>query len=189
MDRNKVRILNCHVFIDANAGILKYILFLKKNFNIFMQRFHMNNNNLTEIYGTTFGVAQFSWPPKFIQQWSGTSPHTLHSGGYGKASVRWNKRFSFGCCSGQIKHKRFAFSERNGTWFIRTCNLCILHRPKTTAHLFLRCNFAKACWATIGIQIVTTWNISLTFNRMRQHLGVPFFMEIIYLDNQEWLDF
>jgi hypothetical protein len=27
-----------------------------------------------------------------------------------------------------------------------TCDLCTLQRPETSAHLFLHCNFAKACW-------------------------------------------
>jgi hypothetical protein len=36
-----------------------------------------------------------------------------------------------------------------------TCDLCILQRPETGAHLFLRCNFAKACWNSIGVTLQT----------------------------------
>jgi hypothetical protein len=37
-----------------------------------------------------------------------------------------------------------------------TCDLCILQRLETSAHLFLRCNFAKACWASIGVTVSTS---------------------------------
>jgi hypothetical protein len=32
-----------------------------------------------------------------------------------------------------------------------TCENCILKRPETTYHLFLRCNFAKMCWTSIRV--------------------------------------
>jgi hypothetical protein len=32
-----------------------------------------------------------------------------------------------------------------------TCENCIFQREETLALLFLRCNFAKTCWATIGV--------------------------------------
>jgi hypothetical protein len=34
------------------------------------------------------------------------------------------------------------------------CEMCILQVPETSVHLLLRCNFAKACWASIGVQYV-----------------------------------
>ena len=62
-----------------------------------------------------------------------------------------------------------------------TCELCILQRPESSEHLLLRCNFAKACWSTIGV----TYNPSRTalqiFRRIKQQLRVPFAMEIIIL--------
>jgi hypothetical protein len=62
-----------------------------------------------------------------------------------------------------------------------TCDMCILQRLETAAHLFLRCNFAKACWASIGISVATTRPVPQIINRIRINLGVPFFMEIIIL--------
>jgi hypothetical protein len=62
-----------------------------------------------------------------------------------------------------------------------TCDLCILQRPETSAHLFLRCNFAKACWASIGVTVSTSTSVMRIFNRIRRRLQVPFFMEIIIL--------
>nr|TKW01124.1 hypothetical protein SEVIR_8G157900v2 [Setaria viridis] len=62
-----------------------------------------------------------------------------------------------------------------------TCELCILQRLETTSHLFLRCNFAKACWASIGVTVPTTRSILQPMSRFRQQLGVPFFMEAIIL--------
>jgi hypothetical protein len=62
-----------------------------------------------------------------------------------------------------------------------TCDLCILQRLETSAHLFLRCNFAKACWASIGATVSTSTSTLRIFNRIRRKLRVPFFMEIIIL--------
>ncbi|RCV21089.1 hypothetical protein SETIT_4G109500v2 [Setaria italica] len=62
-----------------------------------------------------------------------------------------------------------------------TYDMCILQRPETSAHLFLRCNFTKACWASIGISVVTTISVLQIFSRIKQQPGVPFFMEIIIL--------
>ncbi|KAF8666078.1 hypothetical protein HU200_053787 [Digitaria exilis] len=31
------------------------------------------------------------------------------------------------------------------------CELCILQQPETSRHPFLRCNFAKARWQSIGM--------------------------------------
>jgi hypothetical protein len=62
-----------------------------------------------------------------------------------------------------------------------TCEMCILQRPETCAHLILRCNFAKACWASIGVSVATSTSTAQILNRMRRRLQVPFFMEIIIL--------
>lgn len=62
-----------------------------------------------------------------------------------------------------------------------TCDLCILQRTETTAHRFLRCNFARSCWQLIGIQFNSTRNIAQMISKIRRHLQVPFFMDIIIL--------
>jgi hypothetical protein len=59
--------------------------------------------------------------------------------------------------------------------------MCILQRLETSAHLFLRCNFAKACWASLGITVITTRPILQIINHIKRDLRVPFFMEIIIL--------
>jgi hypothetical protein len=61
------------------------------------------------------------------------------------------------------------------------CELCILQRPETTNHLFLRCNFAKACWDSIGVTAVTSRHMPRAFRAIKDKLAVPFFMEIIIL--------
>nr|TKW34016.1 hypothetical protein SEVIR_2G277400v2 [Setaria viridis] len=62
-----------------------------------------------------------------------------------------------------------------------TCELCILQIRETVAHLFLRCNFARACWSSIGVSFVATREPLLIFKHIRKKLNVPFFMEVIFL--------
>jgi hypothetical protein len=62
-----------------------------------------------------------------------------------------------------------------------TCDLCILQKLETTAHLILICNFAKACWQSIGVTFISTRSMPHIFNRIRRKLGVSFFMDIIIL--------
>jgi hypothetical protein len=62
-----------------------------------------------------------------------------------------------------------------------TCDMCILQRLETCAHLLLRCSFAKACWISIGVTVAMSTSVPQIFNRIRRQLGVPFFMEIIIL--------
>lgn len=61
------------------------------------------------------------------------------------------------------------------------CELCILQRLETVTHLFLRCNFAKACWASIGVSVITSRPLVHIINLIRSKLAVPFFMEITIL--------
>nr|TKW10249.1 hypothetical protein SEVIR_6G149700v2 [Setaria viridis] len=62
-----------------------------------------------------------------------------------------------------------------------TCEMCILQKRETTAHLFLRCNFAKACWRSVGITYPCTRSATSIFNTIRRQIQLPFFMEIIIL--------
>lgn len=61
------------------------------------------------------------------------------------------------------------------------CELCILQRPETSVHLLLRCNFAKACGASIGVYYNSSRPVFEIFRRIKLQLGVSFFMEIIIL--------
>lgn len=51
----------------------------------------------------------------------------------------------------------------------------------STRDLFLRCNFAKACWASIGVSVITSRPLVHIINLIRSKLAVPFFMEITIL--------
>jgi hypothetical protein len=62
-----------------------------------------------------------------------------------------------------------------------TCEMCILQRPETSVHLILRCNFTKACWASIGVSVATSTSTAQILYRIRRRLQVPFFMEVIIL--------
>lgn len=62
-----------------------------------------------------------------------------------------------------------------------TCDLCILQRLETSAHLLLRCNFAKACWQSIGITFTSTRSVMQIFRGIRRRLNVSFALEIIVL--------
>jgi hypothetical protein len=66
-------------------------------------------------------------------------------------------------CKCQMKHKVFFWlllKDRLSTRDLLrrkdmnldsfTCDLCILQRLESGAHLFLRCNFARACWNSLG---------------------------------------
>jgi hypothetical protein len=94
----------------------------------------------------------------------------------------------------QLKHKVFFWlflidrlstrdilQRKNMVLESYTCDMCILQRLETAAHLFLRCNFAKACWASIGISVATSRPVPQILIRIKRNLGVPFFMEIIIL--------
>jgi hypothetical protein len=54
--------------------------------------------------------------------------------------------------------------RKNMTLESYTCDMCNLQRPETAAYLF------------VGKRLVSWWS-----PRIKQHLGVPFFVEIIIL--------
>lgn len=55
-----------------------------------------------------------------------------------------------------------------------TCDMCILQRLETCAHLLLPYNFAEACWTSIGITVAMTTYMPQIFNCIS-----PFVMEIV----------
>lgn len=62
------------------------------------------------------------------------------------------------------------------------CEMCILQKEETIHHLFLRCNFAKACWASIGLFAPTTVvNADIAIRRFKRQLQISFYMEVIIL--------
>lgn len=95
----------------------------------------------------------------------------------------------------QMKHKVFFFwlllrdristiellRRRNMELDSYTCELCILQRTESVAHLFLKCNFAKTCWQSIGISVITTRPMLQIFRQLKDKIQNPFFMEIIIL--------
>lgn len=62
-----------------------------------------------------------------------------------------------------------------------TCDLCLRRKLEIVSHLFLRCNFYKGCWTSIGVSVITTRPMFQIFKSIKDKLWVPFFMEIIVL--------
>ncbi|GJN05198.1 hypothetical protein PR202_ga22807 [Eleusine coracana subsp. coracana] len=61
------------------------------------------------------------------------------------------------------------------------CELCILQREESLHHLFIKCNFAKSCWQTIGISYPSTLSRVRIIKRIKRHLQVPFYIKTIIL--------
>jgi hypothetical protein len=59
-----------------------------------------------------------------------------------------------------------------------TRELCLAKRGNT---LFIRCNFAKACWHQTGILIPQSRPVETTAQDLKNKLNVPFFVDIIIL--------
>ena len=83
----------------------------------------------------------------------------------------------------QMKHKVFFWlllQDRLSTRVLlrrRTMELdnysfdhCILQKLETVTHLFLRCNFAKACWASIGAAVRTSRPLLGIFRLLKEKL-------------------
>jgi hypothetical protein len=62
-----------------------------------------------------------------------------------------------------------------------TCENCIWQKEETLYHLFLKCNFAKACWTSIGLTSPRIANPEDAAVNLIQQLNVPFSMEIVIL--------
>jgi hypothetical protein len=58
---------------------------------------------------------------------------------------------------------------------------CILQRNENAYHLFLRCNFAKSCWASIGLITPQTHCPQRAALRLKRQLNMPEALEIIIL--------
>jgi hypothetical protein len=62
-----------------------------------------------------------------------------------------------------------------------TCENCILQKRVTAYHLFLRCNFAKACWSMIGL-VPSQINCPLrAIMRLKHQLNMVGALEIIIM--------
>lgn len=83
----------------------------------------------------------------------------------------------------QMKHKVFfwlllkerintrgVLKRRNMLLDDYTCEMCILQREETVHHLFLSCNFARACWLSIGIHAPATVNAEVAIQRIQMLL-------------------
>jgi hypothetical protein len=78
-------------------------------------------------------------------------------------------------------YSRDLLRRRNMVLDDYTCAVCKSGSMETLNHLFLQCNFAAQCWATLNlVRNVESdpFNILETF---KTRLHVPFFMEIIIL--------
>jgi hypothetical protein len=69
-----------------------------------------------------------------------------------------------------------------------TCDLCLRKKVETVAHLFLRCNFAKACWNSIGVSVITSRPILQIFKLIKVKVICSFLYGGDYLNDMEHLD-
>ena len=60
------------------------------------------------------------------------------------------------------------------------CVCCPSNIEESLKHLFLQCNFAQSCWATLDLQVVTH-NPFAAFGQFKLQLHVSFYMEIIII--------
>lgn len=61
------------------------------------------------------------------------------------------------------------------------CEFCILQREETLIHLFIRCNFANAYWASIGLILPTNLLMLSLIRVLERKLDIPFYMDIVIL--------
>lgn len=59
--------------------------------------------------------------------------------------------------------------------------LCLDSHEETVEHLFLHCQFAKACWNLVGVQVPSLMDPLQVLESFKSQLKVSFFMEIIVL--------
>jgi len=59
--------------------------------------------------------------------------------------------------------------------------LCTQPTEETLERLFLKCDFAQACWLSLNLSVDTEVEPFVTLECFKQQLGVPFYMEIIIL--------
>jgi hypothetical protein len=71
--------------------------------------------------------------------------------------------------------------RKNMTLESYTCENCIWQKEETLYHLFLRCNFAKACWNSIGLTPPRIANPKEASANLKQQLNVLFSIEIVIL--------
>jgi hypothetical protein len=62
-----------------------------------------------------------------------------------------------------------------------TCEKCILQRNETSYHLFLRCNFARACWSQIGLTPPQISCPCRAVMRLKHQLNMVGALEVIML--------
>ena len=70
-------------------------------------------------------------------------------------------------------------SEEKICSFNATIVLCNLSVEETVEHLFLHCEFAKACWSLLGLVVPSSLDPFQIMEHFKAQLNVPFFMEII----------
>jgi len=59
-----------------------------------------------------------------------------------------------------------------------SCVCCNQSIEESLEHLFIHCNFAQLCWASIGVMVGFD-DAFTTLENLKLQLAVPFFMEII----------
>jgi hypothetical protein len=76
---------------------------------------------------------------------------------------------------------RNVLRKKNMTLELYSYENCIRQKEETLYHLFLRCNFVKACWNSIGMSPPRIPRPEEAAANLKQQLNVPFSIEIIIL--------
>lgn len=76
---------------------------------------------------------------------------------------------------------RGTLKRRNMILDSYVCELCILQKEETSFHLFIRCNFAKECWRSIGLNLPRHLQIIPLVKWIKRKLNNTFYMDIIIL--------
>lgn len=71
--------------------------------------------------------------------------------------------------------------RRNMNLPSHVCVLCNLDTEETVEHLFMDCDFAKACWGLLGLTVISTPDNVQRFKSFKSQLNCSFYMEIIIL--------
>jgi hypothetical protein len=97
-----------------------------------------------------------------------------------KSSVQKRHKVFFWLLLKDRLSTRNILRRRNQVIPLYECVLCNLHAEETLEHLFLNCNFARSCWASLNLLIGAgdPFDVLTSF---RQQLNLSFFMDIIII--------
>lgn len=138
---------------------------------------HGNYNSLftKRIYlisGHTYEAIIISRLPRHISTFWAPNQFILLSG-YGTHLVNLKHKVFFWLLMNDRLNTRGLLRRNNMALDSYVCELCILQKEESLKHLFLSCNFAMACWASIGITYPRTIQPLRAIKRIKKLYGYP----------------